>query len=110
MDKNTEQLFIYHLTLTPYYKNPKNWTEATFQMIQEHATFLDNLGKQGILAFAGRTNLAFEDENLFGIAIIKANTLEQAKAILKNDPAVLNGIQQANIFPFWMGIRHLNNL
>ena len=110
MKQNSTALFIYHLTLTPHYKKEENWTETTFKTIQEHANFLDNLGKNGILVFAGRTALSFEHPDLFGIAVIKADTLETAKALLKGDPAVMNGIQQATIFPFSMGIRYFDNI
>ncbi len=105
-----ENLFIYHLKLTSKYHDLANWTAETQAIIQEHAQFLDDLGKQGILVFAGRTKLNPGDENLFGIAIIKAANIELAKKTMAKDPAVVHKIQKATIFPFSMGIRYLNNL
>jgi len=107
---NNENLFIYHLKLTPTYDNPEKWTDETYNVIKVHAEFLDSLGREGILVFAGRTTFNPGDKNLFGIAVIKAPSLEMAKKIMANDPAVLNNIQMASIFPFSIGIRHFENL
>ena len=107
---NNKDLFIYHLKLTTEYNNPANWTDATYKVIQEHSEFIDSLGHNGILIFAGRTKLNPGDDNLFGIAVIKASLLETAKKIMASDPAVLNKIQKASIFPFSLGIRHFENL
>ena len=108
-DTNTENLFIYHLTLTDTYNDPTNWNEQVMVIIQQHAAFLNDLGEQGILGFAGRTMFNPGDEHLFGIAVIKAESIDEAKRIMKNDPAVKHNIQRAQIFPFSMGIRFLDN-
>ncbi|MEP1096354.1 MAG: YciI family protein [Cyclobacteriaceae bacterium] len=110
MKDSNQELFIYHLVLTPEYENPEKWTEETYATIQEHSTFLEDLGKTGILVFAGRTKLNPGDENLFGIAVIRASSLEDAQKIMAQDPAVINSIQKASIYPFSMGIRHFANL
>lgn len=108
--ESNENLFVYHLALTPEYNNPEKWTADTYKIIQEHSEFIDSLGRNGILIFAGRTKLNPGDENLFGIAVIKAPSIEMAKKIMRNDPAVLNNIQMASIFPFSLGIRYFENL
>lgn len=104
----SHEFFIYHLKLTPKYRNLGAWNEGTENIINRHSAFLDSLGLQGTLLLAGRTKLAPGDDNLFGIAIIKAASLDDAQVILAGDPAVVNGIQQATIFPFSMGIRHFS--
>lgn len=106
----TETLFIYYLTLEPHYQDQANWTEEATQIIQAHARFLDNLGKEGVLVFAGRTLFDPGDPDLFGIAVIKAESLEAAQTIMAGDPAVQQKIQRAVLHPFSMGIRHLQNL
>lgn len=103
------ELFIYHLTLTNDYNDPAKWTEETMTVINAHGDFLIELGKKGILGFAGRTKFEPGHENLFGIAVIRASSLEEAKEIMSADPAVKENIQQAQIFPFSMGIRFLDN-
>ncbi len=107
---NNKDLFIYHLKLTPKYNIPENWTDETFKVIEEHAKFIDALGRMGILVFAGRTKLEPGDENLFGLAVIQAPSLEKAKEIMAGDPAVAQHIQTASIFPFSMGIQYFENL
>ncbi|GEM_PF-2953245 len=106
----TQQLFIYHLVLTQEYQNLNNWTDDTYSILNDHGAFLTDLGAKGILAFAGRTQLQPGDENLFGIAVIKAVSIVVAQEIMKPDPAVVANIQKASIFPFSMGIRYLENL
>lgn len=105
-----EDLFINYLSLSPKYQEIHNWTEQTHQLIQQHSDYLNELGKQGTLVFAGRTLLNPGDENLFGIALIKAASLEEAQQIFAKDPAITHQIQEALILPFSMGIRHLYNI
>ena len=106
----TENLYLYHLTLEPHYQNPANWTDAAAQIIRNHAEFLDRLGQQGILGLAGRTQYEPGHPHLFGIAIIKAASLEAAQEIMAGDPAVVNGIQRAAIHPYAIAINHVHNL
>lgn len=111
MEKSsTNSFFIYYLKLTEKYNNPQEWSDETFQIIQTHSDFIDSLGKKGILIFAGRTLFDPGNQNLFGIAVIKAESLEKAKEIMAPDPAVINGIQAASIFPFSLGIQYFENV
>lgn len=104
-----DNFFLYHLRLAEPYKNPDNWTSAVQNTISRHARFLDSLGAAGILLFAGPTDLGLEDPNLMGISIIKATSLEAARALLAPDPAVQAGIQIAQVLPYRMSIRHFQN-
>jgi uncharacterized protein YciI len=104
------QLYLYHLVLTEFYRDSQNWTDKTYATTQQHAEFLESLGKEGVFTFAGRTDFGPEDKDLFGIAVIKAGSIEKAKQLLADDPAVIAGIQQASVFPFSMGIRSFENL
>ena len=108
-DQPGDSLYCYYLRLTAAYQDPEKWTPDTQQTIKNHAAWLDSLGKAGILILAGRTDFSPGDPRLFGIALVKAPDLHTAQAILKEDPAVIAGIQQANIYPFSMGIRYFEN-
>lgn len=108
--KYENSLFCYQLRLTEVYNVPDNWTPEAWQIIEEHGDFLNRLGKEGILVFAGRTIYQPGDKRLFGIALIKAKNLEAATKIMENDPAVIAGIQQAMLYPFSMGIRYFDNI
>ncbi|WP_299113901.1 YciI family protein [uncultured Winogradskyella sp.] len=103
-------LFINYLTLTDRYKTINNWTDDTQQIIEAHGTFLKTLGEEGVLIFAGRTLLQPNHKNLFGIAVIKASSLDAAKQIFGKDPAIKAHIQQSLVLPFSMGIHYFDNL
>lgn len=40
------------------------------------------------------------DEKTFGIVIFEADSEEEAQLIMKNDPAVAEGIMTADLFPY----------
>ena len=101
--------YLYHLQLTEKYQDPATWTEEDSQIIADHAGFLDELGKQGILLLAGRTDFAPDHPNLFGIALIKADSQEAADEIMAGDPAVQKGIQAAKVLPFRMAMSYFKN-
>ncbi len=104
----TDPLFLYCLTLEDLYHAVENWTDETHTTVERHAAFLDDLGKQGRLAFAGRTQYDPGHPDLFGIAVIRAPSLEAAQELMADDPSVVGGVQRATIHPFSMGIRHLS--
>lgn len=103
-------LFIYHLSLTQEYNNPDKWNDETYHLIKLHFNFLTALKKRGILILAGRTNYEPGHENLFGIALFKAPSLEIAKEIMLPDPAVIHNIQKASIYPFLLAIDNFKNI
>jgi len=107
---DNQKWFCYYLRLSDKYKDPAAWNEQSNKIIEEHAQWLENLGQQGILLLAGRTLVEPGNENLFGVAFIKAKDLEEAKRILAPDPAVLAGIQNAMVLPYSMGIRYFANI
>ncbi len=110
MNQQADSIFCYHLHLTDKYTaDPIQWTEDTVNTISKHAAFLDDLGKAGILIFAGRTLFQPGNNRLFGIALIKAKDIETAIQIMEKDPAVVAGIQQMDIYPFSLAIKHFDN-
>lgn len=90
--------FIYVLRLNPPYLARSNWTEATDQIVQEHFQYLVGLKEEGKLVLAGRTQTF--DEKTFGISIIKEESLEAANVIMQNDPGIVKGLMNAELFPF----------
>lgn len=50
------------------------------------------------MILVGRTQNS--DESTFGIAIFKAENEEAARTIMENDPAVVGGVMQAQLFPY----------
>mgnify|MGYP001427444090 CR=1 FL=1 len=104
-----EQYFLLKLSLAEKYKEEENWTEAERKLIQDHFIFLQQLGKDGTLILAGRTDYELNHDDLIGIALIKAASLEFATHLLMQDPAVKAGIQLATIHPFKMAIEQFEN-
>jgi uncharacterized protein YciI len=51
-----------------------------------------------VVILAGRTLNA--DESSFGIVIFRAASGEEAQAVMKADPAVQQGVMQAELFPY----------
>ena len=107
---NEENYFIYRLRLSPKYQNGKNWTNSTQETIQEHVNFLNELGNQGKLIFAGRTDLDLGNENQFGIALILAHSQKEAEEMMAKDPGVEAGIHLSEVYPFRLAISHFKNI
>lgn len=51
-----------------------------------------------MLFTAGRT--LDPARGVFGIAILRADSEAEARAIMQNDPAVKNGVMHAELFPY----------
>jgi uncharacterized protein YciI len=106
-----ENLFLGIYKLNPYYTDSTKWTKNTYSIIQKHVIFLDSLGNEGVLLFAGRTKYHIEHNDLTGIMILKYNKgLDSLKVIMKNDPAIINNVQTQEIHPYSMGVQHFQNL
>lgn len=103
-----DPLFLYHLVLNEPYHEPAAWSEDDRATIRRHAEFLDGLGRNGRLAFAGRTLYEPGHPDLFGIAVIRAPSLEAAEDMMAEDPSVIGGIQRASLHPYSMAIHHLS--
>ncbi|MDF2068566.1 YciI family protein [Bacillus sp. Cr_A10] len=73
--------FLYQLKLIPSLLDQANWTEKE---------------NEGRLLLAGRTlNL-----DPIGIVILEVDTEEEAFELMHNDPAVKEGIMEAQLFPY----------
>lgn len=82
--------FIYRLTLVDRLFVEENWTDEDESHVGKHFKYLQDLQKQGILILAGKT--AGLDTNTIGIVLFQASSFADAEQIMKNDPAITNGI------------------
>ncbi|MGA2409092.1 MAG: YciI family protein [Candidatus Binataceae bacterium] len=73
-------------------------TPAEASVLQQHRSYLQGLAERGVLGLAGRT--MNNDETTFGIAIIRAASEDEARALMENDPFIKSGIAHARLFPF----------
>ncbi len=98
--------FIYFLELIPHYLISSNWTDIEDAIIEEHFNKLQNLLNEGKLILAGRT--LTEAPN--GIVILEVNSLEEARELMENDPAVKKGLMKAKLYPYRVALlRNLND-
>jgi uncharacterized protein len=88
--------FLYKLQLIPKLLDENNWTDKENTIVSTHFSYLQNLLKENKVIMAGRT-LNYDP---FGIVILEVESLEEADQIMKNDPAVKEGIMTAELFPF----------
>lgn len=95
---NQSEYYMYTLQLVPPLLNQDNWTEKENRIVEEHFQRLKQLRDEGVVIFAGRVSTM--DPEGFGIVIFKADSEEDALAIMENDPAVREGIMTVELFPF----------
>ena len=67
-----------------------------------HVEYLEELAGEGVVLLAGRTQTA--DEQTFGIVILEAGLESDAQAIMSSDPAILNGLMTAQLFPYQIAV------
>jgi uncharacterized protein YciI len=103
-----ETLFICKLTIGASFRTTP--PDELKKLINSHAQYLDQLGNDGILVFAGRTKLEPFDPKNYGVVVIKALNAKEVETIQDKDPAVKAGLHTWEVLPFSMGIRHFNNL
>lgn len=92
--------FMYVLQLTEKYRVLSNWGEESNNVIGVHFNYLKDLHAKGVMKLVGRTDLSIEEPDNHGIAIFVADSEEAAREIMNNDPAVVNGLMTAKLYPF----------
>lgn len=73
-------------------------TPAEEKAVSEHFAYLQNLTQMGVVFLAGRT--LNTDESSFGIVIFSADSEDEARSIMQNDPAVQQKVMRAELFPY----------
>lgn len=66
--------------------------------VQAHFAYVQGLVAAGVCRLAGRTDAM--GLNTIGIVLYRAVSLEAAKALVNNDPAVARGVMQSSVYPF----------
>jgi uncharacterized protein YciI len=77
------------------------------EIVAAHFEYLKQLTADGVMILVGRT--LNTDASTFGIAIFKAETEEEARAIMLADPAVANGVMRAELFPYRIALMREQN-
>ena len=92
------QQFLYRIRPTRTGMLSEGATEEEARTLSAHFEYLKDLQKRGALILAGRT--LNTDESSFGIVIFNAESEERARMIMESDPAVCQGVMQAELFPY----------
>jgi uncharacterized protein YciI len=91
-------LFLYRIQPVRPEMLTSGSTETESRLVDEHFSYLKNLVENGTVMMAGRTQN--KDYSSFGLVIFKANSDEEAREIMLNDPAVKNRVFRGELFPY----------
>jgi uncharacterized protein YciI len=92
------QHFLYRIQPTRLGMLTEGPTDREARIVGEHFSYLERLVAKGTVLMAGRTLNA--DESTFGIVVFLAESEAQARELVRNDPAVENGLMRAELFPY----------
>jgi uncharacterized protein len=95
--------FIYFLKATRLEMLTDGGTSQENEVVDAHFAYLQHLTDRGIMVLVGRTQN--NDARTLGIAIFRAESEAAARRIMENDPAVIHGVMQAELFPFRIALR-----
>jgi uncharacterized protein len=90
--------YLYRIIPTRPEMLAEGLTSQESETMAKHFVYLQQLTRDGILILAGRT--LNTDEDSFGITVINANSEEDARTIMNNDPAVKLGVVHAKLYPY----------
>ena len=96
------QQFLYRIQPTRLGMLTEGPTEQEARIVDEHLEYLQTLTAAGTVLMAGRT--LNDDERTFGIVIFVAESEGEAAEVVRNDPAVSNGVMHAELFPYHIAL------
>jgi uncharacterized protein YciI len=95
--------FLYRIRPTRLGMLTDGPTEREAEVVQRHASYVQALADRGVVELAGRTQDA--NEHSFGLVIFRAEDESAAKRIMNEDPAVAEGVMEAELFPYRVAFR-----
>lgn len=90
--------YLYQLQPTRLAMLTEGTTVEEGETISRHFAYLCDLEERSILILAGRT--LNTDESSFGIVIFTADSEEEAREIMNNDPSIRDGVMRARLYPY----------
>jgi uncharacterized protein len=91
-------LYIYTLRPIRLAMRTDGPTAEEQTLAARHWMYSQQLLAQGTLIFAGRT--LQRDPTTFAFAVVRAPSLDAARALAERDPAVAGGVFATEVFPF----------
>jgi len=92
------KVYMYILELLYPEIKTKGPTQAQAAIVGRHWSHLQDLDSKGQLIFAGRT-LSI-DEDGFASVIFRADSEEEARAVMERDPGIHEGLFRGHLFPY----------
>ena len=71
-------------------------------VVTRHFNYLQELTTAGVVILAGRT--LNTDSSSFGIVIFNADSAAKAEEIMHKDPAVIDGVMRARLYPYQVAL------
>ena len=99
--------FLYRIQPVRHDMLTKGANESESRIISDHFNYLKRLAENGLVILAGRTQTT--DYSSFGIVILKAETIEAARQIMLDDPAVKNNVFRAELYSYRTSIFNPDN-
>lgn len=99
--------FLYRIQPVRHDMLTKGANEVESHIISEHFNYLKRLAEGGVVILAGRTQTT--DYSSFGIVLLRAETIEEAREVMLNDPAVKNNVFRAELYPYKTSLFNPNN-
>jgi uncharacterized protein YciI len=94
--------FLYRLKPVRVAMLAEGPTDLEVSIIGEHFTYLEKLVGDGVVLMAGRT--LNTDGCAFGIVVFVTSSEAEARALKNGDPAVKQGLMDAELFPFTVAL------
>jgi uncharacterized protein len=82
-------------------------TETESRTVREHFSYLKDLMEKGVVILAGRTTNT--EYSSFGIVLFNAESMEAARRIMHDDPAVKNRVFRGEIYPYSISLLKAEN-
>ena len=91
-------VFMYTLHPTRLAMLTEGATPEERALAARHWAYSQELLARGVIVFAGRT--LNRDADSFAVTAIRAASLDEARALVERDPAVVGGVFRARVYPF----------
>lgn len=77
-------------------------TDEEGPVLESHYQYLKALAEEGVVRLAGRT--ATDTEDAFGLVVFHADSPDDARQIMDQDPAVTEGVMTAELHPYRIAV------
>ena len=86
------------------FQDEKNWTATEQGIVGDHFQRLIKKKDEGIIVFAGRTELSLNNPEMMGLVVFYAKDEKEALQFMREDPAVKNKIMLAKVHPYGLAV------